>query len=147
MFSFANSPDTRIKAVPSTSESPARAPNMWDNNTRILYLKNVGCFSLAVLKKNSMVWVRERTIPTERPSLVVEVIANFLRIEGSTWSAWRIPRPYSWFSRQEPLLFYQVASVVLTRLSGPHFRPTTFFPSSAGNRTRTSGSVAKNSDY
>jgi hypothetical protein len=36
--------------------------------------------------------------------------------------------PYSLFSRQEPLLFYQVSSsVVLTRLSGPHSRPTTFF--------------------
>jgi hypothetical protein len=28
-------------------------------------------------KQNSMVWVRERTIPTERPPLVGEVIANF----------------------------------------------------------------------
>jgi hypothetical protein len=28
-------------------------------------------------KTNSMVWVRERTIPTERPPLVGEVIANF----------------------------------------------------------------------
>jgi hypothetical protein len=35
-------------------------------------------------KLNSMVWVRE-------PPLVGEVIANFLRIEGATWSAWRIP--------------------------------------------------------
>jgi hypothetical protein len=60
-------------------------------------------------KKNSMVWVRERTIPTERPQLVGEVIANFLWIEFATWSAWRIPRPYSRISRQEPLLFYQVA--------------------------------------
>jgi hypothetical protein len=40
---------------------------------------------------NSMVWVRERTIPTERTPPVGEVIANFLRIEGATWSAWRIP--------------------------------------------------------
>jgi hypothetical protein len=31
-----------------------------------------------------------RTIPTERP-LVDEVSANFLRIEGATWSASRIP--------------------------------------------------------
>jgi hypothetical protein len=47
------------------------------------------------------------------------------------------------FSRQEPLLFYQVApQFVLTRL-----RPTTFFSGSAGNRTRASGSVAKNSDH
>jgi hypothetical protein len=27
-------------------------------------------------KTNSMVWVRERTIPTERPPLVGEVLAN-----------------------------------------------------------------------
>jgi hypothetical protein len=39
------------------------------------------------------------------------------------------------------------SSVVLTRLSGPHSRPTTFFFGSAGNRTRDSGSVAKNSDH
>jgi hypothetical protein len=42
-------------------------------------------------RKNSMVWVREWTIPTERPPLSDEVIDNFLRIEGATWSAWRIP--------------------------------------------------------
>jgi hypothetical protein len=30
-----------------------------------------------MLNKNSMVSVRERTIPTERPPLVDEVIANF----------------------------------------------------------------------
>jgi hypothetical protein len=62
--------------------------------------------------------------------------------DGSLW-------PYSRFSRQEPLLFYQVAAqFVLTRLSGPRSRPTTFFFSgSAGNRTRASGSVAKNSDH
>jgi hypothetical protein len=28
---------------------------------------------------------------TERPSLVGEAIANFLRIEGAMWWAWRIP--------------------------------------------------------
>jgi hypothetical protein len=38
------------------------------------------------------------------------------------------------------------SSVVLTRLSGPRSRPTTFFDS-AGNRTRASGPVAKNSDH
>jgi hypothetical protein len=34
-----------------------------------------------------MVLVRERTIPSELPPLVGEVIANFLMIEGATWSA------------------------------------------------------------
>jgi hypothetical protein len=39
------------------------------------------------------------------------------------------------------------SSVVLTRLSGPRSRPTTFFYGNAGNRSRASGSVAKNSDH
>jgi hypothetical protein len=42
---------------------------------------------MALYKKNSMVRVRERTIPTERPPLVNEVIADFLQIKGATWSA------------------------------------------------------------
>jgi hypothetical protein len=36
---------------------------------------------------SSVTSVRKRTIPTERPPLVSEVSANFLRIEGATWSA------------------------------------------------------------
>jgi hypothetical protein len=39
------------------------------------------------MKKNSVVWVRERTIPTERPPPVGEVIANFYGLEGATSSA------------------------------------------------------------
>jgi hypothetical protein len=36
------------------------------------------CFHLKKLKKlKPMVWVRERTIPTERQPLVGEMIANF----------------------------------------------------------------------
>jgi hypothetical protein len=41
-------------------------------------------------KLNSVALVRERTIPTERPPLVGEVSANFLRIEGVARSAQRI---------------------------------------------------------
>jgi hypothetical protein len=37
-----------------------------------------GCINIFCKKQtNSMVWVRERTIPTERPPLVGEVSANF----------------------------------------------------------------------
>ena len=43
------------------------------------------------LNLNSVALVRERTIPTERPPPVGEVSANFLRIEGITWSAQRFP--------------------------------------------------------
>jgi hypothetical protein len=62
-----------------------------------------------------MVGVRERTIPTERPPLVGEEIANLCgqgvprgQRDGSL-------RPYSWFSRQESLLFYQVAPQLYSR--------------------------------
>jgi hypothetical protein len=40
-------------------------------------LKNFSLTKKKKKKKISMVWVRERTIPTERPPLVGEVIANF----------------------------------------------------------------------
>jgi hypothetical protein len=40
---------------------------------------------------------------------------QLLRIKGATWSAWRIPKPYSRVSRQEPLLFYQVAPQLYSR--------------------------------
>jgi hypothetical protein len=73
----------------------------------------------------SMVWVRERTIPTKRPPLLGEMVANFC--------GQRVPRgqrdgslqPYSRFSRLEPLLFLPSSSAtVLMRLSGPRSRPT-----------------------
>jgi hypothetical protein len=51
-----------------------------------------------------------------------------LQIEGATWSAWQIPRPYSRISRPDPLFFLpSCSSVVLTRLSGPRSRLTAFF--------------------
>jgi hypothetical protein len=47
--------------------------------------------------------VLERTIPTERPPLVVEVSANLLRIEDVAWSAQRISTAYSRISRTKIL--------------------------------------------
>jgi hypothetical protein len=41
-------------------------------------------------KLNSVASIRDRTIPTERPPLVGEVIANFWGLEGVAWSARRI---------------------------------------------------------
>jgi hypothetical protein len=38
-------------------------------------------------KQNTVVWVRERTIPTEQPRLVGDLRANI-----TTWSARRIPK-------------------------------------------------------
>jgi hypothetical protein len=42
-------------------------------------------------------------------------VCQLLRIKGATWSAWRIPTAVFSFSRQEPLLFYQVAPQLYSR--------------------------------
>jgi hypothetical protein len=95
-----------------------------------------------------MVWVRERTIPTERPPLVGEVIANLCGYRVSRGHRDGSLRPYYRFSRQEPLLFYQVAPQLYSRgWVDPVPDPLHFFYGSADNRTRASGSVAKNSDH
>jgi hypothetical protein len=57
------------------------------------------------------------------------------------------PRPYSRFLDRSRYVFFQVAPQ-LYLLSGPRSRPTTNKKSgSAGKRTRTSGSVARNSEH
>jgi hypothetical protein len=71
---------------------------------------------------------------------------QLLRIKGATWSAWRVPMAVFSFSRQEPLLFYQVAPQLYSRGWVDPVPDPLFFFDSAGNRTRASGSVAKNSD-
>jgi hypothetical protein len=42
-------------------------------------------------KFNSVIWVHERTIQTQKSPLVGEISANFLLIERTAWSAQRIP--------------------------------------------------------
>jgi hypothetical protein len=84
--------------------------------------------NIKIYKKNSMVWVSERTIPTERPPLVVEVIANFCGKRMSRGQRDGSLRPYSRFSRQEPLLFYQVFPPLYSRgWVDPVPDPITFF--------------------
>jgi hypothetical protein len=81
-----------------------------------------------VKKKNSMVWVRERTIPTEWPRSCRRRDCELLRIEGATWSAGRIPTAvFSVFWTGAATFLQSSCSVVLTRLSWPRSRPTTFF--------------------
>jgi hypothetical protein len=87
-----------------------------------------------VRNMNSMVWVRERTTPTERPTLCQRSDCQLLRIEVPRGQRDGSLRPYSRFSRQEPLLFYQVAP----QLYSPGWVdpvPDTllFFSGSAGN--------------
>jgi hypothetical protein len=75
---------------------------------------------------------------------------QLVRIEGATWSAWRFPTAVlSRFSRQEPLLFYQVAPQLYSRgWVDPVPDPLLFFFLVVqGNRTRDSGFAAKDSDH
>jgi hypothetical protein len=91
--------------------------------------------SLYALKQhefNSTTTLKLNIIKTKLNSMVLSPRANYtdwttaacrrsdcqlLRIKGATWSAWRIPTagPYSRFSRQEPLLFCQVAPQLYSR--------------------------------
>jgi hypothetical protein len=77
-------------------------------------------------KLNSLAWVSEQTILTERPPLVGEVGANFCRQTVPRGQHNGSLQPYSRFSRPEPLLFLPSSSpIILTKLSGPRSRPTT----------------------
>jgi hypothetical protein len=55
----------------------------------------------------------------QRPPLIGEVSAKILQIEGVMWSAQRIPTAVN-----PGLLDPSRYSVILTRLSGPRYRPT-----------------------
>jgi hypothetical protein len=90
--------------------------NVWVPN-------NTGNFPSGYVTQTLQPLVLKQTALTERPPLVCEVSANFC---GVAWSAQRIPMAVFSLSRPEPLLFLPCSpSIVLTRLSGPHFRPTT----------------------
>jgi hypothetical protein len=75
-----------------------------------------------------MVWVRERTIPTERPPFVGEVFAKF---EEKGCHVVSVTDPYGrildFLDTGAATFLLSSSSVVLTRLSGPRSRPTTFF--------------------
>jgi hypothetical protein len=94
-----------------------------------------------------MVWVREQTIPTERQPLCQRSDCQLFADRG-------VPRgqrdgslrPYSVFSRHEPLLFNQIAPQLFSRGWVDPVPDPLHFSGSAGNRNRAFGSVAKNSD-
>jgi hypothetical protein len=97
------------------------------------------CRKWAVWIRVTLTLVRERTIPTERPPLVGEASANFFADQNNGSSL-----PYTRISRPEPLLLNCTHEAVCTLFQTPIlFRKS----GSTGNRTWTSGSVARNSDH
>jgi hypothetical protein len=76
-------PVLKSRFTRSLSFDTGHASNFSNQSPHVIpFLANRGS-----TKKNSIASVRKRTIPTERPPLVSEVSANFLRIEGATWLA------------------------------------------------------------
>jgi hypothetical protein len=96
-------------------------------------------------KKNSVAWVREKTLPTERPPRVDDVSAKFADRGCRTDPYGRnldfLGQSRYFFSQVAPQLYSRgwvdpVPDRLLLRKSG-----------STGNRSWASGSVAKNSDH
>jgi hypothetical protein len=74
-------------------------------------------FLLKLKKKiNTVALVLERTMPTERPPPVGEVVPTLLRIECVAWSAQRIPPVVSLgFLDRSRYFFFQVAPQLSSR--------------------------------
>jgi hypothetical protein len=77
------------------------------------------------LKLNSVVLVRKRTIPTERPQPAGEISATLADRGCRVVSATDPHGRNLGFLDPEQLLFHSRSSFILTRLSGPRSRPTT----------------------
>jgi hypothetical protein len=90
------------------------------------HFRHLALVGLVIVEKQYIYIYMYNNLSTQRPSLVGEVSANFMRIEGCRVVSAAYPlRPLSRFSRPEPLLFLpSSSSVVLTRLRGPRSRPT-----------------------
>jgi hypothetical protein len=91
------------------------------------------------IKLNFVALVRERTMPTERPPLVGEVVQTFADRGCREVSTTDSHGSLTQFSRPEPLLVLPSNfSVVLTRLSGPRVPDPLILrkSGSAGNRTQ-----------
>jgi hypothetical protein len=130
------------------SNRPRNALSFSQSSTTSLHPEPVQSSPICTLKKK-LLGLSPRANYTDRATAACRWSdCQLLRIEGVTWSAWRIPTAvFSVFYTGPATFLSSSSSVVLTRLSGPRSRPTTFFSGSAGNRTRASGSVAKNSDH
>jgi hypothetical protein len=101
-------------------------------NMALSIIKETWCtykiYRFEMKKQNKLHGLSPRANYTDRATAACRRSdCQLLRIKGATWSAWRIPWPYSRFSRQEPLLFYQVAPQLYSRGCVPRSRPTTFF--------------------
>jgi hypothetical protein len=101
------------------------------------------------LTNTSVALARERTIPTERPPLVSEVSVNFRGLRVSLGQRNGSPLSYSLFLYRSSCYFFRVAYQLYSRgWVDPVPYPLLLRKSGSGeNRSRTFGSVDKNSDH
>jgi hypothetical protein len=102
----------------------------------------------SINKKNFMVWVRERTIPTERQPLAAKRLPTCAdrgcHVVSVTDPSGRI---LGFLNRSRYFSIKQLLSCTHETEWTPFQTHYSFFSGSARNRTRASGSVAKNSDH
>jgi hypothetical protein len=97
----------------------------------------------------TVTWVRKRIIPTERSPVVREVTTKFADRMCHVVSVTDFYGRIFGFLDRSSYFFFQVAPRLYSRgwVNSVPDPPLLRKCSSAGNRSRTSGSVAKNSDY
>jgi hypothetical protein len=94
------------------------------------YFKLYTVYSLQLKKKklklNSVAWVCERSIPTERQPMSAKLVPNFAD-RGCHFVSVKDPygRILGFIDRRCYFFFSNSSSIVPTRLSGPRSRPTT----------------------
>jgi hypothetical protein len=94
-------------------------------------------------------YFREIIVQIELPPLVGEDSANFCGYRAPRDQRDGFLRPYSLFSRPDRYIFFQAALQLYSQswLDPEPHSPLLSKSCSSVNRTRTSGSVARNSDY
>jgi hypothetical protein len=104
-----------------------KCPNMKPRQRVELHFNDTRQTELGT-KKPPWILVLKRNILTDKPPRLANKCQLF-QVEGVTWSAQRIPTVVNLCfldRRLEPRLFLPSCSLItLTRLSGPHSRPTT----------------------
>jgi hypothetical protein len=146
-------PWTKVESCPKDSSRDTLMEYTFEIKLSCIFVLSSRCVCRLISgannkKLNSVPGVRERTIPTERPPLVREVSAKLLRIEGVAWSTHISFNRIFCFLQRILSFSFQVAPQLYSRRWVDHVPDALLLRKygSAGNRTRTYGSIARKSD-
>jgi hypothetical protein len=140
-----------LALVTSKSTFITRATRRNIPEDTILHVPFMFCSSTHTNETNSWPLVRKPTIPTERPLLVGQVCINFCGWRDVAWLLQRIPTDVNIGLLDCARYFFHSSSssIILSRLSGPHFRTNYFKENLVAPEIEPEipGSVARNSDH